>query len=65
MVANKPASDRGGKLLSAGGRHKVTFRHWIHTLLDKKVPSRIIAFSGLERFSLKEQRKSSKTEHTA
>ena len=25
---SEPAPDRGGKLQSAGGRHKVTFRHW-------------------------------------
>ena len=24
---SEPAPDRGGKLQSAGGRHKVTFRH--------------------------------------
>ena len=26
---SEPAPDRGGKLQSAGGRHKVTFRHCI------------------------------------
>ena len=25
---SEPAPDRGGKLQSVGGRHKVTFHHW-------------------------------------
>ena len=27
---SEPAPNRGGKLQSAGGRHKVTFRHCFH-----------------------------------
>ena len=29
---SEPAPDRGGKLQSAGGRHKVTFRHCVGDL---------------------------------
>ena len=30
---SEPAPDRGGKLQSAAGRHKVTFRHWAEAFL--------------------------------
>ena len=31
---SEPAPDRGGKFQSAGGggRHKVTFRHWVYLI---------------------------------